>query len=147
MAFRDPDKTFADSADAYRAAAATGKALDYVKRSEFYALARVKGREKEALALGRSLYQSQKNRTPTLKTLLFVLEAFENPSQDLVKRAIEIFGTPQEAYDALSAHWQRTRERFPVYGVAGNLADPRKNPEDSCRREHPETTPASARRP
>ena len=36
-------------------------------------------------------------------------------------RAIELFGTPEKAYDALSGHWQRTRERFPVYGVAAGL--------------------------
>ncbi len=120
-AFPDPDKTFAEAAEAYRHAGETGKALEYVQRSEFYALARVKGREKDALALGRKLYATQRNRTPTLQTLLFVLECFENPGMDKVKRAVEIYGTPEKAYEALSAHWQRTRERFPIYGVADTL--------------------------
>jgi tetratricopeptide (TPR) repeat protein len=121
-AFRDPNETFAAAAEAYRKAAETGKALGYVKRSWFYSLARVEGREREALALGRSLYDAgEQNRTPTLLMLLLVLEARENPSMDVEQRAIELFGTPEKAYEALSSHWRRTRERFPVYGVASGL--------------------------
>jgi hypothetical protein len=120
-AFRNPDQTFADSAEAYRRAADTGKALGYVRRAELYSLARVPGKEKEALALARALYAKQINRVPTLMTLLFVLEAHENPAMDVTARAIEIFGTPEKAREALETHWQRTRERFPVYGVAPAL--------------------------
>ncbi len=121
QAFPDFDQTFTEAAAAYRRAADTGKALEYVARSEFYALARVSGREKDALALGRLLYQTPRNQTPTLKTLLFVLEAFENPAMNKVERALEIFQTPEKAYESLSAHWQRTRERFPVHGVAETI--------------------------
>jgi tetratricopeptide (TPR) repeat protein len=121
-AFRDPDEALAASAEAYRASAATGRALGYVKRAELYALARVSGRESEALALARRLYaEGPINHTPTLLMLLLVLEAHENPDMDVAARAIEIFGDPQKAYDALSTHWFRTRERFPVYGVAEGL--------------------------
>ncbi len=120
-AFRNPDETFAAAADAYGRAAATGKALAYVDRSQFYSLARVTGREKEALAMARSLYAVPRNRTPTLLVLLFVLEAHENPAMDGVKRAIELFETPEKAYEALAGHWQRTRERFPIFGVAQAL--------------------------
>ncbi|HSP43976.1 MAG TPA: hypothetical protein VLO11_13970 [Luteolibacter sp.] len=121
-AFRDPDEALAASAEAYRSAAATGRALGYVKRAELYALARVEGRESEALALARRLYaEGPINHTPTLLMLLLVLEAHENPDMDFPARAIEIFGDPQKAYDALSTHWFRTRERFPIYGVAEGL--------------------------
>ncbi len=120
-AFHDPDTTFREASDAYRHAAATGKALAYVRRAEFFALTRVKGKEAEALALARSLYADKANRTPTLQALLLVLEAHQNPEMDTTARAIEIFGTPDKAYEALSAHWQRTREHFPVYGVAATL--------------------------
>lgn len=120
-AFRDPNEAFAAAAEAYRRSAATGTALPYVRRSELYALARVEGREKEALALARSLYTDQRNRTPTLLILLFVLEAFENPDMDTTARALELFGTPEKAYEALTGHWQRVRERFPVHGVAATL--------------------------
>ena len=116
-AFRDPDKTIAEAAEAYRRAGETGRALDYVQRSEFYSLARVRGREKDALDLGRKLYADHRNRVPTLLTLLFVLEAWADPAMDKVAKAVEIVGTPEKAYEALSAHLQRTRERFPVHGV------------------------------
>ncbi|MEO8614258.1 MAG: hypothetical protein ABI600_03895 [Luteolibacter sp.] len=120
-AFRDANETFAAAAEAYRKSADTGKALGYVRRAEFYALARVTGKEAEALAMARSLYAEQKNRTPTLLVLLLVLEAHENPSLNVAQRAIELFGTPEKAYESLGDHWQRTRERFPVYGGAAGL--------------------------
>ena len=120
-AFRDPNEAFAAAAEAYRRSADTGKALPYVRRAEFYSLARVVGKEAEALALARSLYAGKRNNTPTLLILLLVLEAHENPSLDTIQRAVELFGTPEKAYEALSGHWQRTRERFPVHGVAAAL--------------------------
>lgn len=121
-AYRDPNECFAAAAEAYGRAAATGKALGYVKRAQFYSLARVAGKEKEALALARSLYaEGAQNRTPTLLILLLVLEAWENPDLDTGKRALELFETPEKAYESLSGHWMRTREKFPVHGVAKAL--------------------------
>lgn len=120
-AFRDDKATFAAAADAYKRAAETGKALPYVRRAQLYSLARVAGREKEALEFAQSLYAVRSNRTPTLLILLLVLEAHENPAADSAQRAIELFGSPQSAYKALCTHWQRTRERFPVFGVAAAL--------------------------
>jgi hypothetical protein len=121
-AFRDPVASFTSSAEAYRLAAEAGGAPSFVKRAHFYALARVPGREAEALELGRRLYgESTQNQTPTLKTLLVVLEAHQNPSMDVAARAIGIFGNAKIAYDSLSSHWMRTRERFPVHGVAAGI--------------------------
>lgn len=120
-AFRNTDETFTAAADAYARAAATGRAPAYLRRAGFFALARVSGKEKEALAFARTLYKEPQNRVPTLLTLLLVLEAHENPEMDTAARAIEIFGTPEKAYEALSNQWFRTRERFPVYGVAKAL--------------------------
>ena len=120
-AFRDPDKTFAEAAAAYGKSAATGHALPYVARMEFYSLARVAGREREALALGQRLYAQKTNRTPTLLVLLLVLEAHENPALDTTQRATALFGTPQKAYEALCNHWLRGNDRFPVFGVAATL--------------------------
>ncbi len=120
-AFRNPDETFAAAAAAYGQAAENKNAPAYVRRAAFFSLARVTGKEKEALALGRSLYADPRNRVPTLQILLLILEAYENPDMDTAARAVEIFGTPEKAYEALSTHWFRTRERFPVYGVAKAL--------------------------
>ena len=123
QAFRDKNATFAAAADAYRKADATGNALGYVKRSAFYALARVDGREADALKEARRLYaQGRINHTPTLKSLLFVLQAWENPQMDLLSSAVEIFETPEKAYDALTAYWWRTREAFPMHGVSSVIA-------------------------
>jgi hypothetical protein len=122
QAFRDPNEAFAAAADAYRRSHETGNALPYVRRAWLYSLARVEGREDEALALASRLYaEGPQNRTPTLMVLLFVLEARENPEMDLPGRAIELFGSAEKAHDALSSHWLRTRERFPVYGVSAAL--------------------------
>lgn len=120
-AFRDSSATFTAAADAYGRAADTGNALSYVRRAQFYSLARVPGQEKEALALGRTLHAERINHTPTLLILIFVLEAHENPKMDTLQRALELFKTPEKAYEALTGHWQRTRERFPVHGVAITL--------------------------
>jgi hypothetical protein len=121
-ALRDHNASFTAAAEAYQKSAATGKAPAYVRRAWFYALARVEGREAEALALARSLYAAgPQNRTPTLLMLLLVLEAHENPSLDVARRAVNLFGTPEKAYAALAGHWQRTRERFPVFGVSSAL--------------------------
>ena len=120
-AFRDRNEAFAASADAYHRSADTGKAMPYVRRAEFYSLARVPGKERQALALARALYVQTQNRTPTLLILLLVLEAHENPAMDSAQRAIELFETPEKAYAALTGHWQRTREYFPVFGVAAAL--------------------------
>lgn len=123
-AFRDTDECFIAAAEAYRKAAETGKALGYVRRSRLYALARVRGREGEALEMARGLYaEGERNHTPTLLNLLFVLESWQHPEMPKAKRAVELFGTPQNAYDALSGHWTRTRERFPVHGVAEALKE------------------------
>jgi tetratricopeptide (TPR) repeat protein len=120
-AFRDTNEAFAAAAEAYRRSADTGTALPYVRRAELYALARVAGKEKEALAFARTLYQKEQNRTPTLLILLFVLENFEHPERDGTARAIELFGTPEKALEALAGHWHRTREKFPVFGVAATM--------------------------
>ncbi len=122
-AFRNSDETFTEAAAAYQKAADTGKALGYVRRFHLYALARVKGREAEALTLARSLYaEGVQNRTPTFNVLMLVLEAHENPNLDTAARAVELFKTPQKAYSALSAQWMRTNDRFPVYGIAAAMA-------------------------
>jgi hypothetical protein len=120
-AFRNPDEAFLAAANAYQRSAATGKALPYVKRAEFISLARVTGKEAEALAMGRELYASKVNRVPTVLLLLLALEAHENPDLDSAARAVELFGNPQTAYENLCRYWLRTRERFPIYGIAGAL--------------------------
>ncbi len=120
-AFGDPNETFTEAAEAYGRAVATGRALGYVERAEALVLARVNGREADALKMLHKLYENPRNRVPTLMVMILVLESYENPAMDTASRAIELFGTPQAAYDALRNHWRKVRGRYPNYGVAGAL--------------------------
>jgi len=118
-AFADPDEALLAASRAYGAAGRQKGALTYTRRFEFYTLAQVTGREAEALALGRKLYaEGPVNRAPTLLALLFALEAWENPDADHAARAVEIFGSREQAVSQLELYWQRVRERFPMHGVA-----------------------------
>ncbi|NJM36476.1 MAG: hypothetical protein HC845_00585 [Akkermansiaceae bacterium] len=119
-AFRDLDEVFLASATAYQNASKCENAPSYIRRAELYSLSRVKGKEKEALALARELY-AKNQRAPRLLMLLFVLEAHENPQLELTNRAIELFKTQENAYKNLSILWQRTEEHFPIHGVAQTL--------------------------
>lgn len=114
QAFGDVGKSFSEAADAYQKAAETGQALAYVVRARLYSLARAPGREAEALAVARDLHQNRRNHTPTLLAVLFVLEIDADPSLDAMALANRIFGDDRAAYENLSSHWLRKRERFPA---------------------------------
>jgi hypothetical protein len=120
--FRDADATFLAAAEAYQAAADAPDSLPFLRRFQLYALARVAGRQAEALALARRLYQNRGNHTPTLQCVYFVLEVAANPNLiDPAKFALSVFGSPEQAYASLSNYWLRTSERLPVNGVASAL--------------------------
>jgi len=121
-AFRDADANFSAAAAAYKTAADAGGALPYLRRFQLYALARVPGREAEALALARHLYQTRSNHTPTLQCVYFALEAHANPKLiDPGSFALSVFGSAGTAYETLSNYWLRTSDRLPVHGVAAAL--------------------------
>ncbi len=121
-AFRDADATFSAAAEAYKIAADSGKALPYVRRFQLYALARVTGREAEALSFARALYQSPSNRTPTMRCVYFALEVHANPHAiDPAAFALSIFGSADQAYSDLSKYWLRANEMLPMYGVVSAL--------------------------
>ncbi len=118
-AFADRQEVFQTAADAYAKAASSANGPSYAARFELYALARVRGREAEALDLARRLYAaSKKNRTPTLLILLYVLEHHADPQINGADRAIALFGSAERAYRELSRYWLRTREGYPLDGVA-----------------------------
>jgi hypothetical protein len=118
-AFENPDEAMLAASRAYGMASRHKGALSYTRRFEFYTLAQVPGNEAEALALGRKLYaEGPVNRAPTLLCILFSLEAWERPEMDLVARAVELFGSREQAVEQLELYWQRVRERMPMHGVA-----------------------------
>lgn len=141
-AFPNRNQAFAEAADAYKKAINTSRTRPLTQRQYLFALARVPGREKEALAVAKQLYnESPQNRVTTLVMLLFVLEAHENPSMDRIPRVLELFGSEQKAYETLSDYWMRTNEALPVYGVAETLQSLEKSlkipPEQSVFRKPP----------
>jgi len=118
----DAGATFLEAAEAYRRASGLEGAPAHMRRFEFYSLARVPGREAEALAMGRRLFaESRGNHVPALLSVLFALEAWKNPEMDHLAVALEIFGEPEFAMRDLGLHWMRPDERFPVHGVARGL--------------------------
>ena len=117
-AFPDPAAAYAESAAAYRTAVETGKAPPYVNRSLFYSLARVPGKEPEALALGRKLLETKTNRQPSLLAVIFILTMHEDPSRDGTALAASLFSSDERAYRALSAPWLNKEDHYPVFGLA-----------------------------
>lgn len=123
-AFEDVEGALLTSSEAYARASQFDGAPSYLPRFQFYTLARVPGREADALTLGRQLHaESPVNHAPTLLCLLFVLEAKENPDIPHGARVIELFGNPKQAVENLELFWQRNRERFPIHGVAKALEE------------------------
>ncbi|MFT3992649.1 MAG: hypothetical protein QM680_14740 [Luteolibacter sp.] len=122
-AFSSPADAFADASEAYRIAADSGEVLPIIRRNQLYSLARVPGREAEALALAHKLYNERlKNRTPTLLNLIVVLETHQRVISDPAKRAVELFGDETKAYNALGFYWRDRNHFFPMDGVASALS-------------------------
>lgn len=121
-AFGDISKTFEESYEAY--ASAMGKAKDngMSERFAIYSLARVPGREKEALAMVRKVRAGNGPVTTTLLSMFYVLSYHEDPSQSLDKLIDSVFPNREMAYDVLGGLWLRARDRYPVYGVAKAIA-------------------------
>ena len=121
-AFDDPDGAFLAATEAYARAASIEGSPEHMRRFHFYSLARVEGREAEALALGRELHAaSPSNHVPTLLSVLFALEAWAAPEADPMALALQIYGTKEQATEELGLYWHRIRERFPNHGVAQAL--------------------------
>lgn len=121
-AFTGPDgvplpQHYEKAAAIYRAASEAG-APAYTRRMWYYCLARIPGKEAEALEMGEALAQSRIHRTPTGMALLFVLRMYANPEQDASALAAELFADDQQAYRSLSFLWQDRREHYPVHGLA-----------------------------
>jgi hypothetical protein len=120
-AFGDPATAYLASYEAYQGAVDTGMARSFTKRAALYSLARVPGREKQALDLLVRIKEEQKKLPPTGMALEYILRHHLNPDRDVVELIDEVFPTRKSAYDVLAKMWQRGRDRFPMYGVAKGL--------------------------
>ncbi|MGB6223710.1 hypothetical protein [Haloferula sp.] len=121
--YADPNKLvdYEKSAAAYLKSIESGNALPFVKNGAAYALARIPGREAEALEMVRELRQTPRGRVPTMNCLSFALESKENPSLDSYQLALDTFGSENKAYQELGPYYLDLRNNFPMYGVASAL--------------------------
>ncbi len=121
-AFGDPGEAYEQAYEAYMSAANTPNALVFSKRFALYALARVPGREKEALEMLRKIEAEGGPITPTFYGLSYALKHYENPSQPVMALIDSVFPSRKMAYEVLSGQWLRTRDRYPMFGVAEGIA-------------------------
>lgn len=114
---------FAKAAEAYRDAVAHGASPMY-RRWEFYNLCRIRGREKEAWELGRRLFNEERHRSPSLRCLLFVLQA-SLPDIPAAERLTptQLFKDEAAARRQLNM-FRRNDLRFPTRGIDAYLATP-----------------------
>ena len=118
QAFGDTVEAYEASYDAFMAALDTGGARSYTKRAALYSLARVPGREQEALDLLLEIKAESKSLPPSALTLHYVLEYQRNPERPVIELVDEVFPSRKVSYTILSRIWLRNRERFPMDGVA-----------------------------
>lgn len=106
---------FGEAAASYHRAVEMG-APDLYARQEFYNLCRIRGREREAYALGRKLFEKRENHVPSVSCLLFVLQNILDLPENERLGITELFGTPARARKTL-ASYENNRLRFPTTGI------------------------------
>jgi hypothetical protein len=120
--YADPNKLidYEKSAAAYDRSIAAGNALPFIRNGAAYALARVPGKEAEALERVRELRESPRGRVPTMNCLAFALESKADRSLDPDALALEIFGSDERAYDQLAPYYLSGKD-FPMDGIVALL--------------------------
>ncbi|MDO4221544.1 MAG: hypothetical protein Q4C88_05440 [Akkermansia sp.] len=112
---------FAKAAEAYSRALELGAPPMY-RRWVFYNLARIRGREREALDLGLRLFEDPAARTPSLRCLLFVLQNKLDIPRGQRLGVQQLFGDERRARRQLSSFLHNDL-RFPTTGVAAFLEE------------------------
>jgi tetratricopeptide (TPR) repeat protein len=121
-AFGDPGEAYEQAYEAYLSAAKMPNSPVFSKRFALYSLARVPGREKDALEILKEIEAEGGHLPPTVCGLSYTLKYHANPSQPVMALIDSVFPTRKEAYENLSNQWLRTRDRFPLFGVAEAIA-------------------------
>lgn len=106
---------FARAAASYHRAVQLGAPSLY-SRLEFYALFRSSGKEREALALGRSLFQDPSHRLPSLLAAIAVLQHKLNIPEEERIPLETLFGNRKRAESILS-QFRQNDMGFPADGV------------------------------
>lgn len=117
-AFGDTAQAYEDSYEAYQSAVDTGAARRFTKRAAMYSLARVPGREQDALKLLLEIKGEQKSLQPTALAMHYVLQYHLDPERPVLELIDEVFPSRKTAYEIMGRLWLRGRDRFPMHGVA-----------------------------
>jgi tetratricopeptide (TPR) repeat protein len=115
--YRQP--RFAKAEAAYARAVELGAPAIY-NRLRFYNLCRIRGREAQALQLGRQLFADSRNHVPALRTLLFVLQNKLNLPEHERLSVEQIFGTRKRALRDLRT-FRHNRLLYPTTGIDAYL--------------------------
>ena len=111
--YRNPQ--FAKAEQAYQKAVELGAPQLY-NRLRFYNLCRIRGREAEALQLGRKLLADPHNNVPALRTLIFVLQNKLNLPEAERLSTEQLFGTRKRAIRDLRT-FRYNRLLYPTNGI------------------------------
>lgn len=121
-AFGTPAEAFSKAYEVFIASSEAADLGGIDRRFALYALARIPGREEEALELAEEIVKEPGGRTSTVLNLLFTLRYAASPQQDVSELIDEIYTSRASAYELLTRQWMRTGERFPVDGVAQGIS-------------------------
>ncbi len=115
---------YARAVEAYEEAVRLGASENYFERQIFYNLCRIRGREHEAWELGRRLYESERQRVPSVLCLLFVLEHRLGDAIPAAERLtpLQLFGSQERARRQLG-RFARNSMNFPTYGIEAWLRE------------------------
>ncbi len=111
--YRRPE--FGKAVDAYARATELGAPQIY-KRLRFYNLCRIRGREQEALDLGRELFADPRNNVPALRTLIYVLQHKLNLPPEQRLSIEQLFGNHKRALRDFNT-FRRNTLLYPTNGI------------------------------
>lgn len=106
---------FGKAAAAYARAVELGAPQIY-SRLRFYNLCRIRGREQEALALGRELFADPRNNVPALRTLIYVLQHKLNLPPEQRLSIEQLFGNHKRARRDFNT-FRRNTLLYPTNGI------------------------------
>lgn len=117
-AFGDPEEAYRRAYETFSSTPGSSDRDGMNQRFALYSLSRIPGREVEALELAEEIIKKPSGRTATMLNLLYTLRYFANPEQSVEALIDEVYPDRETAYELLSRQWGRSRDRFPMHGVA-----------------------------
>ncbi|MGJ8642240.1 MAG: hypothetical protein ACSHX9_02435 [Luteolibacter sp.] len=121
-AFGEPEEAYGKAYEVFISAPGTGASGGMNRRFALYSIARIPGREKEALALAEEIVTTPGGRTATVLNLLYTLRYFVDQDQGVEELIDSIYPNRETAYELLARQWTRTSDRFPMHGIAKALS-------------------------